>query len=83
MKGLKMTLSCATCKFFVQGRRTYDGTNFIWTLTSPYPKPDGSAIVDGDCRRNAPIPASFEDGNEFPRVYPDDWCGQWIKGDKA
>jgi hypothetical protein len=77
-----MTLSCDTCKFFVRGKRTWTGTAFEWITTERLPKDAGAVILYGDCRRNAPIPASFEDGSEFPRVHPDDWCGQWIRSDK-
>lgn len=64
----KIQPKCKACRFFSQNAAV-DG------LTAEEIK-EG----EGFCRRHAPHPRKVEHGDllvEFPRVYDNEWCGEW------
>lgn len=41
------------------------------------PRPTQTNRPYGECRRYAPRPVMVEDGNEFPLIFEEVWCGEW------
>ena len=42
------------------------------------PQPDSMASPGDECHASAPVVGA----NRWPRVYPNEWCGQWVRAER-